>query len=60
MSRSSSWSRIATRRCASYLISEGGARPEKLQPVLHYDGMPIGAEDVIEGIRRLLAQGEAA
>jgi len=42
------------------LISEGGARPEKLQPVLHYDGMPIGAEDVIEGIRRLLAQGEAA
>ena len=42
------------------LISEGGASPEKLQPVLHYDGMPIGAEDVIEGIRRLLAQGEAA
>jgi len=42
------------------LISEGGASPEKLQPVLHYDGMPIGAEDVIQGIRRLLAQGEAA
>ncbi len=42
------------------LISEGGARPEKLHSVLHYDGMPIGADNVIQGIRRLLAQGEAA
>ena len=50
MSRSSSWSRIATRRCASCLISEGGARPEKLQPVLHYDGMPIGADGRYRGV----------
>ena len=42
------------------LINEAGARPERLHSVLHYDGLPIGADAVIEGIRRQLAKGEAA
>jgi hypothetical protein len=42
------------------LINEAGASPERLCSVLHYDGMPIGADAVLEGIRRHLARGEAA
>jgi 2-oxoglutarate ferredoxin oxidoreductase subunit alpha len=42
------------------LINEAGASPERLCSVLHYDGMPIGAGAVVEGIRRHLARGEAA
>ncbi|MGB5211428.1 MAG: 2-oxoacid:acceptor oxidoreductase subunit alpha [Gammaproteobacteria bacterium] len=42
------------------LVNEGGARPEHLFSVLHYDGMPINAASVVEGIRRHLAKGEAA
>jgi 2-oxoglutarate ferredoxin oxidoreductase subunit alpha len=44
----------------SLLINEGGARAERLFPVLHYDGMPINADAVVDGIRRHLAKGEAA
>ena len=42
------------------LINEAGARPERLHSVLHYDGLPIGADAVVEDIRRQLAKGEAA
>ncbi|MGD8976906.1 MAG: 2-oxoacid:acceptor oxidoreductase subunit alpha [Gammaproteobacteria bacterium] len=42
------------------LINEGGARAERMHSVLHYDGLPIGADAVVKGIRRHLAKGEAA
>jgi len=42
------------------LVNEGGARAERLFSVLHYDGMPINADAIVDGIRRHLAKGEAA
>jgi len=44
----------------SLLILDAEADPEKLVPVLHYDGMPINAEFVIDKIQEEVAKGRAA
>ncbi|MFQ5982214.1 MAG: 2-oxoacid:acceptor oxidoreductase subunit alpha [Woeseiaceae bacterium] len=44
----------------SLLILDAEADPEKLVPMLHYDGMPINAEFVIEKIEEEVAKGRAA
>ncbi len=42
------------------LLLETSVDPSKLVPVLHYDGLPITAADVIEKIEQGMARGEAA
>ena len=44
----------------SLLILDGDADPKKLVPVLHYDGMPISANFVVDQISAEVAKGRAA
>jgi 2-oxoglutarate ferredoxin oxidoreductase subunit alpha len=44
----------------SMLLLETRVDPNKLVPVLHYDGLPILAKTVIDGINQDLARGKAA
>ncbi len=44
----------------SLLILDADADPEKLLPMLHYDGMPINAQFVVEQIEEEVAKGRAA
>ena len=44
----------------SLLILDADADPVKLVPMLHYDGMPINAEFVIDRVDEQLAKGRAA
>ena len=44
----------------SLLILDADADPVKLVPMLHYDGMPINAEFVIDRVEEQLAKGRAA
>ena len=44
----------------SLLILDAEANPEKLVPALHYDGMPINAQFVIDKIEEEVAKGRAA
>jgi 2-oxoglutarate ferredoxin oxidoreductase subunit alpha len=44
----------------SLLILDADADPQKLVPMLHYDGMPINAEFVIDSVEEQLAKGRAA
>jgi len=44
----------------SLLILDAEADPKKLVPMLHYDGMPINAEFVIEKVEEEVAKGRAA
>jgi 2-oxoglutarate ferredoxin oxidoreductase subunit alpha len=44
----------------SLLILDAEADPEKLVRMLHYDGMPINAEFVIEKVEEEVAKGRAA
>jgi 2-oxoglutarate ferredoxin oxidoreductase subunit alpha len=44
----------------SLLILDAEVDPEKLVPMLHYDGMPINAEFVIEKVEEEVAKGRAA
>jgi 2-oxoglutarate ferredoxin oxidoreductase subunit alpha len=42
------------------LINETRTDPAKLVPVLHYDGLPIGSDCILEAIREGLEKGAAA
>ncbi len=42
------------------LIAETRVDPEKLISVLHYDGLPIGSDCVVDAIRESMARGAAA
>lgn len=44
----------------SLLILDADADPMKLVPMLHYDGMPINAEFVIDRVEEQFAKGRAA
>ena len=44
----------------SLLILDADADPRKLVPMLHYDGMPINAEFVIDRVEEQLEKGRAA
>jgi 2-oxoglutarate ferredoxin oxidoreductase subunit alpha len=44
----------------SLLMLETRVDPKRLIPVLHYDGLPVPAESIIEGINQALAKGKAA
>ncbi|MFB3125018.1 MAG: 2-oxoacid:acceptor oxidoreductase subunit alpha, partial [Woeseiaceae bacterium] len=44
----------------SLLILDADADPVKLVPMLHYDGMPINAEFVIDRVEEQLVKGRAA
>ncbi len=44
----------------SLLILDADADPDKLLPMLHYDGMPINAQFVVEQIEEEVAKGRAA
>lgn len=44
----------------SLLILDADADPQKLVPMLHYDGMPINAEFVIDRVEEQLEKGRAA
>jgi 2-oxoglutarate ferredoxin oxidoreductase subunit alpha len=44
----------------SLLMLETRVDPNKLQPVLHYDGLPILAKTVVDGVNQDLARGKAA
>ena len=44
----------------SLLILDADADPQKLVPMLHYDGMPINAEFVIDRVEERLEKGRAA
>jgi 2-oxoglutarate ferredoxin oxidoreductase subunit alpha len=44
----------------SLLILDAEADPEKLVPMLHYDGMPINANFVIEKVEEEITKGRAA
>jgi 2-oxoglutarate ferredoxin oxidoreductase subunit alpha len=44
----------------SMLLLETRVDPNKLVPVLHYDGLPILAATVIDGVNQDLARGKAA
>jgi 2-oxoglutarate ferredoxin oxidoreductase subunit alpha len=44
----------------SLLLLETGADPDKLAAVLHYDGLPMTAASIVEGINQDLARGQAA
>ena len=49
--RSTSWSsRTATRSCARLLIMETGIETQPLRSILHYNGMPIPASYVFDGV----------
>jgi 2-oxoglutarate ferredoxin oxidoreductase subunit alpha len=42
------------------LIAETRVDPQKLVPVLHYDGLPIGSDCVVGAIREAMTKGAAA
>ena len=42
------------------LINDIEADQKKLVPVLHYDGMPINAGSVVDGVLEEIAKGRAA
>lgn len=44
----------------SLLLIETGVEQDKLVPVLHYDGMPVSADDIIRGINQDVLKGKAA
>jgi len=44
----------------SLLLLETRVDPNKLVPVLHYDGLPILAKTVVDGVNQDLARGKAA
>ena len=44
----------------SLLMLETRVDPNKLVPVLHYDGLPILARSVVDGVNQDLARGKAA
>jgi 2-oxoglutarate ferredoxin oxidoreductase subunit alpha len=44
----------------SLLMLETRVDPNKLVPVLHYDGLPILAKTVVDGVNQDLARGKAA
>ena len=44
----------------SLLILDANANPEKLVSMLHYDGMPVNANFVIERVLKEMAKGRAA
>ena len=44
----------------SLLILDAEADPAKLVPMLHYDGMSINAEFVIQKVKEEVARGRAA
>jgi 2-oxoglutarate ferredoxin oxidoreductase subunit alpha len=44
----------------SLLILETGVDPARLVPVLHYDGLPVTAAAVVDGVNQDLAKGKAA
>ena len=44
----------------SLLILDAEADPNKLVPMLHYDGMPINAQFVIDKVEEEIAEGRAA
>jgi 2-oxoglutarate ferredoxin oxidoreductase subunit alpha len=44
----------------SLLMLETRVDPKKLVPVLHYDGLPILARTVVDGVNQDLARGKAA
>ncbi|MEO8224211.1 MAG: 2-oxoacid:acceptor oxidoreductase subunit alpha [Gammaproteobacteria bacterium] len=44
----------------SLLMLETRVDPNKLVPVLHYDGLPILAKSVVDGVNEDLARGKAA
>jgi len=44
----------------SLLILDADADPAKLLPMLHYDGMPMNAQFVVERIEEEIAEGRAA
>jgi 2-oxoglutarate ferredoxin oxidoreductase subunit alpha len=44
----------------SLLILETGVDPARLVPVLHYDGLPVTAAAIVDGVNQDLAKGKAA
>ena len=44
----------------SLLVLETRVDPDKLVSVLHYDGLPIVARSIVEGINQDMAKGKAA
>jgi 2-oxoglutarate ferredoxin oxidoreductase subunit alpha len=44
----------------SLLVLETRVDPNRLVPVLHYDGLPVPASSIVEGINQALAKGKAA
>jgi 2-oxoglutarate ferredoxin oxidoreductase subunit alpha len=42
------------------LVNETRTDPEKLVSVLHYDGLPIGSDCIVDALREALAKGAAA
>jgi 2-oxoglutarate ferredoxin oxidoreductase subunit alpha len=42
------------------LVLETRVNPDKLVPVLHYDGLPIAAASIVDGINQDMAKGKAA
>jgi len=42
------------------LIAETRVEAKKLVPLLHYDGLPIGSDFIVEAIRKAMAKGAAA
>ncbi len=44
----------------SLLVLETRVNPEKLVAVLHYDGLPIAATSIVDGINQDMAAGKAA
>ncbi len=44
----------------SMLTTELNLDPEKLMPVLSYDGMPVDCRFIIEAVEQVLSQGQAA
>jgi 2-oxoglutarate/2-oxoacid ferredoxin oxidoreductase subunit alpha len=44
----------------SLLMLETHVDPNKLKSVLHYDGLPILARTVVDGVNQDLARGKAA
>ena len=44
----------------SLLLLETRVDPNKLVPILHYDGLPILAKTIIDGVNQDLARGKAA
>jgi hypothetical protein len=42
------------------LMLDCDADPRKLRPLLHYNGIPISAQFVVDGVMTAIAQGAAA